>query len=273
MSGRFGAASAASLIAVAKPATRRGALGRFLDANTRLSRKLGDGRFQSGTLFYRRYDELVGEAAAAVPTGSLIVDLGGGRGCSFAERVDRTGGTRLVAVDVSATELALNRDADQTVVADVSEGLPFGDGEVDVLVSRTCLEHVDGVRAAAGQMARVLKPGARTLHLVPCRRSLFALAARLLPFDLALSVLHKMIPQTAGVVEFETHYDQCEPAGLERAFRQAGFSEVSVEACYAQAEYFRAFFPAYVAVAAYQWLTRRLGLRGLAAYALVDATR
>jgi ubiquinone/menaquinone biosynthesis C-methylase UbiE len=176
-------------------------------------------------------------------------------------------------VDVSAEELFLNDDADVKLVANVAEGLPFADGEVDLLVSRVVLEHVDGVPDAIAHMARVLKPGARTIHFVPGRWSTFALAARLLPFEPLLRLLHFAIPGSAGVVEFDVHYDQTDPVALERLFRAAGFREVNVSWTAAQADYFKAFLPAYVLVALYQTLVRVLGISRLAAYVVVDARR
>ena len=261
--------------AIATPATKsegRGPLRRLIDANLRISQRIGR-RFESSTRFYREFDARVAEAARTLPSGSLIVDLGGGRSCRFADAVDREGGTRIVAVDVSEEELAANRDVEETRVADVAAGLPFEDGEVDLLVSRTLLEHVDGVPAAIEHVSRVVRPGARTLHLVPLRWSLFALGARILPFGFARRLTHLLFPTSEGVIEFETRYDHCEPAALEALFARAGFSSVEVEVSWAQAEYFRVFFPVYALVGLYQSLLRRLGIRRLAAYAAIEAVR
>jgi hypothetical protein len=75
------------------------------------------------------------------------------------------------------------------------------------------------------------------------------------------------------VVEFDVFYDHTEPDALERLFREAGFRDVRVGWTAAQADYFRAFLPAYLLIVAYQTLVRRLGLRRLAAYVVVDARR
>jgi ubiquinone/menaquinone biosynthesis C-methylase UbiE len=228
---------------------------------------------ESAPAFYRHYDDLVGEAAAALEPGSAVVDLGGGRKCSFADQVDRSNGTRIVAVDISDEELRANDSVDETVVADVSAGLPFSDGMVSLLVSRTLLEHVRDVPAAIGHIGRVTGAGGRTIHLVPCRNSLFAIAARIVPWRFAKRLVHLLLPASQGVVEFEPFYDHCEPEELERLFRAAGFDEVRVEVCWAQADYFYAFFPLFLMVWGYQSLLKRLGVRRLAAYAIVDGVR
>ena len=222
---------------------------------------------------WRRFEGSVRGALAELPEWGVFVDLGGGRSCVYADAVPRDRGVRLVAVDVSEEELAVNPDADEKIVADVATGLPFADGEVDLLVSRVVLEHVDGVPEAAAHMARVIKPGGRTIHFVPGRWSTFALAARLLPFGPLLKLLHFAIPSSAGVVEFDVHYDHTDPVSLERVFREAGFRDVRVAWTAAQAAYFRSVLPLYLLVALYQTVVRALGLRRLAAYAIVDARR
>ena len=247
-------------------------LRRFLELNRRLSHRWSS-RVESAAGFYRLYDARVSQAARTLGPDSSIVDLGGGRRCPFADEVDRSKGMRIIAVDISPDELAANEDADEVRVADVAEGLPFTDGEVSLLVSRTLLEHVVNVPAAIENIGRVMAPGGRTIHLVPCRNALFAIAARLVPWRFAKPLLHVLQPAASGVVEFEAYYDHCDPQTLERLLRDAGFSKVRVDVSWAQTDYFQAFFPLFLAVWAYQALMRRLDARRFAAYAIVDAVR
>ncbi len=158
-------------------------------------------------------------------------------------------------------------------MADVSRHIPLPDDKVDLLVSRTLLEHVPDVEGAVHEMARVLKSGGRTVHLLPCRYALFAIIARVVPFDLAKRVLHKLIPESRGVVEFDVHYDRAHPRSLERMFSRAGFREVEVECTWDQAAYFHAIFPLFLLVLSYQRLAEVARLRVLASYAIVRAVR
>jgi hypothetical protein len=129
------------------------------------------------------------------------------------------------------------------------------------------------VPAAIGHMARALKPGGVTLHLVPCRFSLFGMAARILPFGPLLRLVHLVMPWTRGQVEFPVHYDHCYPQALEREFRSAGFADVKTWITWASPGYFEAVYPLFLLHAAYEWVVRRLGLRALAAYTVVWAAR
>jgi SAM-dependent methyltransferase len=238
--------------------------------STMLERRL---RVESDKPLWGRFHEMVLASLRTLPDNATFVDLGGGRRCVYAGGVPRDRGVRLVSVDISADELALNSAADETVVADVSKGLPFGDGEVDLLVSRALLEHVDGVPAAINHVARVMKPGGRTIHFMPARNALFAFAARLLPFGPLLALLHFAMPSTAGQVEFEVFYDQTEPQAIRRLFESAGFRSVTVEWTAAQADYFKPVTPLYLLVALYQRLVRAVGLSRLAGYLIVSAER
>jgi SAM-dependent methyltransferase len=223
--------------------------------------------------FWERFDDLVGACAQRLPDKGMVVDLGGGRACTFVDRVPRERGVLIVAVDISPEELAANQDADETRVADVSQRLPFEDGSVDLLVSRALLEHVDGVPRAVREMGRVMREGGTALHFVPCRNSLFGLAARLMPFGPLKALTHFVRPETRGVVEFDVHYDCCTPARMRELFTAAGFAQVEISVCWSQSGYFLPVFPAYLPVAAYQWLVRALRLESLAAYMIVRATR
>jgi len=245
-------------------------LDRFLQANTRLSARIDR---RGDDALYRRYDDDVARALEALPPNGTVVDVGGGRACSFAARLPAGKDIRIVAVDVSAEELKSNVTAHETRVADVTEHIPFGDGEVDLLVSRTVLEHVSDLESAAREMARILPTGGQTLHLLPCRYALFAIVARVVPFDLAKGILHRIVPGSAGVVEFDVFYDHGHPRDLERVFIAAGFAHVEVECTWDQTAYFHAFFPVFLLVLLYQRLAKLLRLRVLASYAIVRAVR
>lgn len=245
---------------------------RFVDANISASRAT-ERRFglRTDKTLWQSFERDVQERIRALPDGATVVDLGGGRRCVYHHALRPE--IELVAVDISAEELALNQHADRTVVADVSVDLPLADRSVDLLVSRAVLEHVPDVAAAARQMARVVKPGGETLHLVPCRNSLFALAVRVLPFRPLLRALHTVLPATVDQVEFEVHYDRGWPAAMETVFRDAGFHDVRVEVTWAQPGYFEAFYPVFLLHALYESVARRFGVRRLAAYMVVGATR
>jgi SAM-dependent methyltransferase len=247
----------------------------LIDANIRLSRATNQ-RLKRPILGDPLWGQFELEADTLIrdlPDGSTVLDLGGGRHCAYAKAVEPPGRVRLVAVDISPEELAANTDVAETCIADVAADIPLPDASADVILSCTLLEHVEGVAAAAQHMARVLRVGGVTMHLVPCRYSLFGTAARVLPFGPTLRLLHVLRPETKGVVEFPVVYDDCWPQALERDFRNAGFSHVDTRIIWRQTDYFEPVYPLFLLSLAYEWLIRLLHLRQLASYTVVRAVR
>jgi ubiquinone/menaquinone biosynthesis C-methylase UbiE len=245
-----------------------------LDANVRWSQATEQRlNLPNDKALWREFEQEAAELIGSLPDGAVVLDLGGGRRCVYASAVRPPSRVRLIAVDVSAAELELNRDVAETYVADVATELPMPDKSVDLILSRALLEHVEGVPSAVRHMARVLKPGGVALHLVPCRYSLFATAARLLPFGLLLRLTHRVMPSTRGVIGFPVHYDHCYPQALERELRAAGFTDVQFRLTWACPGYFEPIFPLFLVHAIYEQVTRGLKVRRLAAYLVVKAVR
>lgn len=223
------------------------------------------------------WDSFQAEAAAlirALPDGAVALDLGGGRCCIYANQVEPPDRIKLIAVNISPEELAMNADVAETCLADVAKNLPMPDASVDLILSRALLEHVDGVPAAIRHMARVLRPGGVALHLVPCRYSLFGTAARLLPFGPLLWLTYRVAPWFRDYnFGFRVHYDHCFPEALEREFLAAGFSRVQLQVSWSCEKFFVGVYPLYLLHTLYEQMVRRLRIRRLAAYVIVKAVR
>jgi ubiquinone/menaquinone biosynthesis C-methylase UbiE len=247
---------------------------RFVELNVRSSRSTERIlRLPTDKTLWRQFEQGAADNIDALPDGAKVLDLGGGRRCIYARAVQPAGRLTLIAVDISPEELAANRDVDECVTADIAKEIPLASASVDLVLSRALLEHVDGVPASIREMARVLKPGGMAMHLVPCRYSLFGMAARVLPFEKLLWLTHKVMPWTRGEVEFPVRYDRCWPQALEEEFRGAGFARVETHITWAQPGYFEAVFPLFLLQAAYEIVLRKLRLRKLASYAIVKAVR
>lgn len=220
----------------------------------------------------REYERVVGAYMNARPR-QLVVDVGGGKRCQFAKYRDPRVGARIVAVDVDPAELELNDDVDEKRVADASQRLPFADGEVDLVASRSVLEHLRDVEGFVREAYRVLRPGGYTIHVFPSKYAPFSLANRALPRKLSARLVHFFVPGSKKILGFPAYYDRTYPAGMRRVLRDAGFDVVDERVTYYQAEYFAFLFPAYALNAAYELLISWLGVRNLAAAVLVVARK
>ena len=107
-------------------------------------------------------------AALAVGSGDVLVEIGCGRG-GPGLWVTATTGTRYVGVDIATSALdAAARRAESlglsTRVRTIEgsfDSLPLDDGEADAVMSIDSLLFAPDKSAAAAEMARVLRPGAR----------------------------------------------------------------------------------------------------------------
>lgn len=112
--------------------------------------------------FYRRVAEDVTRSA---PQGAALLDIGTGPGVLLVELAQRRPDLRLTGLDLSAdmitaAERNLRPFGDRATahVGDVGD-LPFPDESYDMIVSSLSLHHWDHPDEAAGELARVLRPG------------------------------------------------------------------------------------------------------------------
>lgn len=128
--------------------------------------------FRYSRLIFRLWRSEVNAAVVrelALKPGEVVVDLGAGAGAATMEAA-RTG-ARVIAVDpmpFMRTLLSLRRLANGgriEIKAGAAESLPLPDRSIDALWTVNTLHHWTDREAAARELARVLKPGARFILL------------------------------------------------------------------------------------------------------------
>jgi SAM-dependent methyltransferase len=235
----------------------------FVRINQRLSARAREALVRHPEELAERYLELIA-VLLAEERPELVIDVGGGRSCLFAGLRPDGAGTRIVAVDASAEELARNHDVDETVLADASAGLPFPDESADLIASRVTLEHLPDVGAFVRETARVLRPGGWCVHLFAGRNAPYALLNRALPPAVSSRLIHLLVPGSEGVLGFRAYYDRCSPRAVEGLLRRSGFGRVAVEVGYEQAFYFDFLLPLYLLAAFFDATVRKADARELA---------
>jgi SAM-dependent methyltransferase len=244
----------------------------FIRWNERLSKRIEPWLPQARLKIYPLYDETVARYMNEAPH-RLVVDVGGGKTCAFARLRDPQAAPRIVGVDVSEEELAANSDLDEKHVADVTQGLPFDDATVDLVVSKTLLEHLGDVEAFILHARRALKPGGCFINLFPGKFASFSLINQALPRTLARKVLYFFKPGNKPIAGFPAYYDRCYYSAFTALLRQHGFSIEEAYASYYAAHYYSFFFPLYAVAALYEMAVQGLGFRNLCAFVLVVARK
>jgi len=201
-----------------------------------------------------------------LPPGSLLVDVGCGRGELIALAAEQS--VRAVGVDYAPAAIALagstlaarRLDGLAEVRQGDARGLPVGDGEADAVSMLDVVEHLlpDELALALAEARRVLKPdGQLVIHTFPNR----------LIYDLTYRWQRRLIPGRAAhwpadprlQFEREMHVGEQTLRGLSRAVGAAGFHER--RAWYGDWVY-TDFVPSSRARRTYHALARVPGLKG-----------
>lgn len=246
-------------------------LKQFIQFNIGLSNKIEPLLPHSKDNIYLAYEERVGQEMNA--RGGLVVDVGGGKSCPFARYREPGSDVRIVAVDITAEEMEGNRDVDEKRVADVTERLPFKDGEVDILASRTVLEHLKNMDTYMAESHRVLKPGGMIIHQFPSRYAPFAVINRLLPHSVSERLLFVLRPELKGVAGYPAHYRGCYASAMRSTMAKHGFEIEELRANYYQSRYFSFFVPLYLTSALYEMGVKAVGAKNLASSLLLVARK
>jgi SAM-dependent methyltransferase len=218
------------------------------------------------------YDETVARYASALPEGALIADVGCGRTTTFA-RLVQPGRVQIVGVDELADALEANEDINEGRVADVNRGLPFRREEVDLMASRSVLEHLENTSKFIDDSLLVLKPGGHVVHIFASKFGPFALANAILPHRVSARLLRLFHPECQGAVGFRTYYDRTYASGIRRLLNSKGFEIVDLRVSYYQSGYYNFFLPLYLFSALYELVIYSLGWEDMAAKVMVVARR
>jgi SAM-dependent methyltransferase len=92
--------------------------------------------------------------------GATLVDLGCGDGELTTRAGERVGATRLIGIETAPVLIPeARRRGVEVVESDLGQPLPFGDGEIDVVLSNQVIEHLNDTDLFMREICRVLAPG------------------------------------------------------------------------------------------------------------------
>jgi ubiquinone/menaquinone biosynthesis C-methylase UbiE len=201
--------------------------------------------------------------------GGVVMDVGGGHLCPFAAGRDPSMGIRIIAVDISETQLRRNQAVDWKVAGDACRPLPLRDGAVDLVVTRSVLEHLPDNEAFVAETARVTRPGGAGVHVFPARFAPFAVINQLVPDRVARAVLHFVFPHWKSECGFPAHYHRCTADEMTAQMRRHGMEIEEIHLRYYQSIYFKFLLPLYLVSLAYDLAVWACDLRLLACQVLL----
>jgi SAM-dependent methyltransferase len=223
-------------------------LDRFFAFNRRLSSEL---ETRLPDAFKHHLHTLYKYQVAAVINrrpGQLVLDVGGGKECPFLQFVDQPQAHIIVALDCSEQQLRQNHQLALRIVGDAAlAGFPLRDGSVDLVVSRSVVEHISDNSAYFKNCARALRPGGSMVHAFPGRFAPFALLNQVLPNRLVRRLIGYFLPEWVeeGNYGFIAFYNRCYYTAIRDLIRDNQLTNPRFVFPYYQALYFTSFFPLY----------------------------
>ncbi len=102
----------------------------------------------------------LGQWISQLPSGSRVLDLGGGTGVLSGWALEERADLQIAVVDVASGMMAHVPAGVERLVASAEE-LPFADASIDAVMMGEALHHFKNSDRALREAARVLRPGGR----------------------------------------------------------------------------------------------------------------
>lgn len=174
--------------------------------------------------------------------GLRLYEVGGGKSPLIDADVKQSYALHIIGIDIDQEELDRAQPGlyDETICADITTFQGQGDG--DMIICQTLLEHVQDTEATIGAIAGILKPGGMALLFVPSRNALFARLNILLPHDLKRRILFGIYPERAVKQGFRAYYHRCTPRAMVQIASSLGLAVKELRTYYIS-HYFYFCFP------------------------------
>jgi SAM-dependent methyltransferase len=140
---------------------------------------------------------------------NTVAELGGGAN-PFVGDVEKWGfAEHRIVVDISAEELEKAPDDVETRVADLCRPINDGLGSYNLVFSKMLCEHLPNPRVFHENCFKLLRPGGLSVHFFPTLFTFPFLVNKLMPEDLARSLLDKIQPgrlELGNLEKFPAYY-------------------------------------------------------------------
>lgn len=218
------------------------------------------------------YDQVIWSYVSQLKSGTLL-DVGGGFLMPAARKSLYMQQCTVIGLDISANALHKNQDIDLGICADACKSWPLADASVDIVVSRSLIEHLYDTETFAKECHRVLKPGGIAIHVLPGKHSPFSILNRILPNSVSKRLLNWAFEHRKGELGFPAYYQNCAYPAITQLFERHRLQIDEIRLRYFQSSYFMVFFPVFVLSSFYDLLLWKLGIKKLASQFLIVASK
>jgi SAM-dependent methyltransferase len=239
-------------------------LQRFFQANKDLVQDLKQYLPQAAHQPFRDYENLVHDCLSKLDKPTIL-DIGGGKEWVLGSQ--RPAGCKVICLDLSIEQLRQNSCVDELILADADQELPLAPSSIDMVISRTLIEHLKSPEAFFAHLYRVLKPGGYGIHLFPCKFAPVALINLMCSKSFSQKVLFYFRPEAKGKGGFPAYYRHCYHNKIKKLLKLQGYEVTQLKHYHNQFVYFEFLFPLFLIYALYEMCT--MPIKNLASFLLI----
>lgn len=138
---------------------------------------------------------------------------------------------------------------DNFILQSIEQALPI---KVDLILSKTLLEHVPDNSASIKAMYDSLNSGGTTHHYVPSGNHPYSMILRIIGPKLQKRIIPIVRPGAESTTGYPAFFHICYPRSMVAEFEKVGFSNVQLKLFYRANDYFAFFLPAYILVSLFE---------------------
>ena len=196
------------------------------------------------SLLYRH--EMTLRSLLAANGQKIVLDVGSGHECLFARNSNTKNENIIIGTDILFEQLRKNRDIDVAFVSNACGHIPVADGSIDIVSTRSVLEHLPDNKAFFEECRRILKDGGVLVHVFPLKFSLFSILNVVIPQKIKKNMLDYLYPEWKVACGFLAFYDNCDYYSMVRISNEYNLNIAEMELRYYQSIYYTFFVPFYV---------------------------
>lgn len=132
------------------------------------------------------------------------------------------------------------------------------ENKYDLIISITLLEHVRDNDASITQTYKALRTGGYTIHYLPSKYHPYSLALRIAGPKWQRRLVKTLRPWAVDVTGYPAFFDRSSPKEMRKLFNCKGFECVETISFFRANDYFRFFFPFYIAVTLWENICKKL---------------
>lgn len=144
---------------------------------------------------------------------------------------------------------------DHFIVQSIEEPIPRA---YDLIVSIGLLEHVSDNTLSIAQMHQALRTGGRIVHYAPSKYHPYSLILRSVGPKIQKRLIRILRPWAAQRTGYPAFFDKCSPREMKEISGALGFREIRIIPFFRANDYFRFFFPCYIAVTLWENICKKL---------------